>query len=151
VPAADGPGLARGERIAGIGVDLARIPRLRRVVERWRERFLERVFTPEELAYCRRRRDPIPHLAARFAAKEAALKALGTGLRLGVRWRELEVRREPGQAPTMVLSGRSLALARARGARRVLVSLTHDGEYALAQVMLLGEAPAAPPPEGVDT
>ena len=111
---------------------------LRQVVERWNERFLRRVFTDEEIAYCRRRRDPIPHFAARFAAKEAVLKALGTGLRLGVKWREVEVRRERGAAPTIVLSGRCRALALAKGARKVLVTLTHDGDYALAQVMLVG-------------
>ena len=116
--------------IRGIGIDLVQIPRMRRVVERWQDRFLERVFTAAELAYCRSRRDPIPHLAARFAAKEAALKALGTGLRLGVNWRELEVRRERGQAPTLVLSGRSRAIGEARGGRRVLLTLTHDGDYA---------------------
>jgi holo-[acyl-carrier protein] synthase len=125
--------------IKGIGIDLAQIPRLRRAVERWDERFLRRVFTDEELAYCRRRRDPIPHLAARFAAKEAALKALGTGLRMGARWREVEVRRERGQAPTMVLTGRCRALALARGAHGALVTLTHDGDYALAQVMLVDD------------
>src|SRR5262245_25103550 len=127
--------------VKGVGVDLAQIPRLRRVVARWDERFLRRVFTDEEIAYCRRRRDPIPHFAARFAAKEAALKALGTGLSMGVSWRELEVRRERGQAPTMALSGRSAAIAQSRGASRVLVSLTHDGDYAFAQVMLVGEGP----------
>lgn len=135
------PGLAH-ETIRGIGVDLARIPRIRRVVERWQDRFLRRVFTEGEIAYCQRRHDPIPHLAARFAAKEAALKALGTGLRMGVTWRELEVQRERGQAPTMVLTGRSAAIARAKGASRILVSLTHDGDYAFAQVMLVGEGPA---------
>ncbi len=90
-------------RVLGIGVDLTQMPRMRRVVARWEERFLQRVFTEQEIAYCRRRRDPIPHFAARFAAKEATLKALGTGLSLGVNWRELEVRRERGQAPTMTL------------------------------------------------
>jgi holo-[acyl-carrier protein] synthase len=123
--------------VKGIGVDLALIPRLRQVVARWDERFLRRVFTDEEIAYCRRRRDPIPHLAARFAAKEATLKALGTGMRMGVSWREMEVRRERGQAPTMVLSGRCRAIARAKGAHRVLLSLTHDGDYALAHAMLV--------------
>ncbi len=127
--------------IKGIGVDLAQIPRLRRVVERWDERFLRRVFTDEEIAYCRRRRDPIPHFAARFAAKEATLKALGTGLRMGIKWQELEVRRERGQAPVMVLSGRCRALAQAKGAGRVLLSLTHDGDYAMAQAMLIGDVP----------
>ncbi len=125
--------------VRGIGVDLTRIPRLREVVARWNDRFLQRVFTEQELEYCRRRRDPIPHLAARFAAKEATLKALGTGLRMGVKWRELEVRRERGQAPTMVLSGRCRAIAEAKGGRRVLLSLTHDGDYAMAQAMLIGD------------
>lgn len=133
-----------GTTVIGIGIDLARIPRLRRVVERWRDRFLRRVFTEQEVAYCQRRVDPIPHLAARFAAKEAALKALGTGLSMGVRWRELEVRRERGQAPTMVLTGRCHAIARAKGADRILVSLTHDGDYAVAQVMLVGQPPHVP-------
>ncbi len=127
--------------IKGIGVDLVLISRLRQVVERWDERFLRRVFTDEEIAYCRRRRDPIPHFAARFAAKEATLKALGTGLQMGVSWREMEVRREQGEAPTMVLSGRCHAIALAQGAPRVLLSLTHDGDYACAQAMLIGGLP----------
>jgi holo-[acyl-carrier protein] synthase len=132
------------DRIKGIGVDLAQIPRLRRVVERWNERFLRRVFTDAEIAYCRGRRDPIPHFAARFAAKEATLKALGTGLRMGISWRELEVRRERGQAPVMVLSGRCLDIATAKGAGRVLLSLTHDGDYAIAQAMLVGDGADEP-------
>ena len=129
----------------GIGVDLVRIPRMRDVIGRWDDRVLRRVFTEAEIAYCRARRDPVPHFAARFAAKEAALKALGTGLRLGVRWREVEVRRERGQAPTLVLSGRSREIGLARGGRRMLVTLTHDGDYALAQAMLIddGSDPAA--------
>jgi len=127
--------------VVGIGVDLAAIPRVREIVKRWDERFLRRVFTEGEIAYCRRRRDPVPHLAARFAAKEATLKALGTGLRMGVSWREMEVRRERGQAPTMVLRGRCLDIAVAKGGRRVLLSLTHDGDYALAQAMLVDGPP----------
>ena len=129
--------------VRGIGVDLAQIARMRRAVERWDERFLRRVFTDAEIAYCRERRDPVPHFAARFAAKEAALKALGTGLALGIRWREVEVRRERGQAPTLALTGRCRELALARGAGAALVSLTHDGDYALAQVVLV-----APPAGG---
>jgi holo-[acyl-carrier protein] synthase len=125
--------------IRGIGIDMTRVTRLRRAVERWDDRFLRRVFTDDEIAYCRRNRDPIPHLAARFAAKEAALKALGTGLTMGVRWREVEVRREPDQAPTLTLTGRCRALALARGAQRAFVSLSHDGDYALAQVMLVDD------------
>ena len=125
-----------------IGVDLVRIPRLRQVVERWRERFLHRVFTEAELAYCLTHRDPIPHLAARFAAKEAALKALGTGLRMGINWHELEVRRERGEAPQLILSGRCRAIGEAKGGRQVLLSISHEGEYALAQAMLIGEPSA---------
>jgi holo-[acyl-carrier protein] synthase len=127
--------------IKGVGIDLARITRMREVVERWDERFLRRVFTDGEIAYCRQRRDPIPHLAARFAAKEATLKALGTGLRMGLSWTEMEVRRERDEAPTMVLSGRCRAVALSRGAHRVLLSLSHDGDYALAQALLVQDVP----------
>src|SRR5262249_57491385 len=103
------------------------------------ERFVERVFTDDEIAYCRARRDPAPHFAARFAAKEAGFKALGTGLQLGVHWRELEVHREPAQAPTLVLSGRARDLGLATRASRMRLSLTHDGDYALAQAILVGD------------
>ena len=126
-------------KVNGIGVDLVNIPRMRGVIDRWQERFLRRVFTEEEIAYCRARRDPVPHFAARFAAKEAGLKALGTGLRLGVSWRELEVRRERGQAPVLVLSGRSREIGRSRGGSRMLLALTHEGDYALAQAMLVDD------------
>jgi holo-[acyl-carrier protein] synthase len=113
---------------------------MREVIARWDERFLRRVFTEAEIAYCRARRDPVPHFAARFAAKEAGLKALGTGLSLGVKWRELEVRRERGQAPSLILSGRSREISLRRGGRRMLLALTHDGDYAMAQAMLVDEA-----------
>ena len=129
--------------VRGIGIDLVPISRMRQVMERWQERFVTRVFTPAEIAYCRSRRDPAPHFAARFAAKEAGLKALGTGLRLGVSWRELEVRRERGGPPILVLRGRSREIARARGADRMLLALSHDGDYAIAQAMLVdGGGPA---------
>ena len=111
---------------------------MRQVLERWQERFLARVFTEAEIAYCRSRKDPAPHFAARFAAKEAGLKALGTGLRLGVNWRELEVQRERGGPPVLVLRGRSREIARARrGGDRMLLALSHDGDYAIAQAMLV--------------
>lgn len=130
--------------IRGIGIDLVQIPRMREVVARWEERFLHRVFTDHELAYCRSRRDPVQHLAARFAAKEAGLKALGTGLSMGVHWRELEVRRERGEPPTMVLSGRCRVLCEARGGRRMLLSLTHDGDYACAEAILVDDPDPSP-------
>jgi len=125
--------------IVGIGVDVVHIPRIRGAIERWQERFLGRVFTPDELAYAKRRRDPAEHLAARFAAKEATLKALGTGLAMGARWREVEVRRARGEPPRMALSGRTAALGAARGVRVLHVSLTHDSDYAVAQVLAEGE------------
>ena len=125
--------------VRGIGIDIVPIPRMRQILERWQERFLTRVFTPAEIAYCRGRKDPVPHFAARFAAKEAGLKALGTGLRLGVSWLELEVQRERGGPPMLVLRGRSRELARARGADRMLLALTHDGDYAIAQAMLVDD------------
>jgi len=123
----------------GVGVDLVQIARIRRAMERWQDRFLRRVFTPDEVAYALRRRDPAEHLAARFAAKEATLKALGTGLTMGVRWREMEVRRARGQRPTLALSGRAAALGAARGVQTLHVSLTHDGDYAVAQVVAEGD------------
>lgn len=125
--------------VRGIGVDLVKISRMRDVIARWEDRFLHRVFTEREIAYCRSRRDPVPHFAARFAAKEAGLKALGTGLRLGVSWRELEVQRERGGAPSLVLSGRSREIGLARGGSRMLLALTHEGDYALAQAMLVDD------------
>jgi len=129
-----------------IGVDLVNIPRMRDVIARWDDRFLRRVFTDAEIAYCRARRDPVPHFAARFAAKEAAMKALGTGLSLGVRWRDLEVRRDRGQAPRLLMHGRSREIGLARGGRAMLVALTHDGDYALAQTMLVNDEPHVDPP-----
>ena len=125
--------------ISGIGVDLVSVPRMRAMIDRWQDRFLRRVFTEGEIAYCRDRADPAPHFAARFAAKEAGLKALGTGLQFGVRWRELEVRRERTQAPTLVLSGRSKEIGLVKGGSRMLLSLTHEGDYALAQEILVGD------------
>jgi holo-[acyl-carrier protein] synthase len=125
--------------ILGIGVDLVHIPRIRQAIERWQERFLDRVFTPDEVAYARRRRDPAEHLAARFAAKEATLKALGTGLSMGIRWREVEVRRARGERPRVALSGRLADVGAARGVRALHLSLTHDGDYAMAQVLAEGD------------
>ena len=129
--------------ILGIGTDLCNIERIERTLERFGDRFRDRVFTETEQRKARSRADTPGTYAKRWAAKEACSKALGTGLRMGVRWRELEVRRERGQAPTLVLHGRCRDLSDARGGRRMLLSLTHDGDYALAQAMLIGDA--APP------
>ena len=128
--------------VKGIGIDVVHVTRMRGVIARWEERFLQRIFTEQEIAYCRSRRDPVPHFAARFAAKEAGLKALGTGLRLGIRWRELEVTRAQGQAPVLVLRERSREIGMARRGSRMLLALTHDGDYALAQAMLVADGAA---------
>jgi len=124
--------------VKGVGVDLAQIPRLRRVVERWDDRFLRRVFTDEELAYCRRRRDPIPHLAARFAAKEAASKALGTGMSGGVGWTQIEVIQPGGRQPTLTLTGPALERFQALGCTASHLTLAHDGGIAVACVVIEG-------------
>jgi holo-[acyl-carrier protein] synthase len=124
--------------VVGIGIDVVEIERIRRLMDRWQDRFLQRVFTEAEIAYALRRHDPAQHLAARFAAKEATLKALGTGLSMGVRWREMEVRRGPGEPPRLSLSGRTAELGEARGIRRLHVSLSHDAGLAVAQVLAEG-------------
>ena len=132
--------------VKGIGVDVVKVERLVESLARFGERMEKRLFTEGELEYCRRHKDPLPHLAARFAAKEAGLKALGTGLRLGIHWRELEVVRERGQAPTLVLHGRSHEISRQRGGSGMLLALTHEGDYAMAQALLVGDEIAVPTP-----
>ena len=114
-----------------VGVDIIEIGRVAQALERWGQRFLERVYTPGEIAYCRGRANS---LAARFAAKEAVMKALGTGLR-GVAWREVEVVRLRGGAPTIVLHGRASKRAQAIGIDELAVSLSHSREYAVASVV----------------
>lgn len=113
------------------GVDIIEIPRIRQVAERYGYRFFRRVYTEQEIAYCRGR---APQLASRFAAKEAVMKALGTGIR-GVRWRDIEVVRERGQAPTIQLYGTALAHAQRLGIDHLAVSLSHAEEYAVAFVV----------------
>ncbi len=124
--------------IAGLGVDLARSGRFRRFLEEGRGGVIERVFTPGERAYCLARKDPAPHLAARFAAKEAFLKALGLGLRDGLSWQDLEVVRDALGRPSLVLGGRAAELVAARNIAAVHLSYSHDGDYAVATVILEG-------------
>ena len=112
------------------GVDIIEIPRVGQVLERFGQRFLDRVFTPQEIAYCRGRP---PNLAARFAAKEATMKALGTGTR-GVGWKDIEVVRQKSGAPAVKLHGRAERRARRLGVQEVALSLSHSREYAVAFV-----------------
>lgn len=121
--------------VIGIGTDIIEIDRIERSVERFGESFLRRVFTPGEIAYCRRRKNAAESFAARFAAKEAGAKALGTGISRGVSWREFDVRREPGQRPEIFLSGRAAEVAEALGVRRLSLSLTHSRKEAMAVVI----------------
>lgn len=126
--------------VIGIGIDLASPARLRQAWARRGPRLLERLFTAAERADCERARDPWPAYAARFAAKEALLKALGTGLRQGLSWQQIEVRHEPSGKPLLVLSGAAAARATALGVTSVHVSLSDLPELAAAQVVLDGEA-----------
>lgn len=124
--------------ILGIGIDATDIPRIAEVLERYGDRFLRRVFTDDEIAYCTRRRNPAPHLAGRFAAKEAAMKALGTGHSRGVIWRDIEVVRRGGP-PRLMLHGGAGVRAATMNVRRSLLTITHSDSLALAQVMLIGD------------
>ena len=113
------------------GVDLIEIERVKNVFERYGDRFLKRIYTEGEIRYCRGR---APQLASRFAAKEAVMKLLGTGLR-GVHWSHIEVVRGRGQAPTIVLHGTALARAKRIGVAHVALSLSHSRDFAVATVV----------------
>jgi holo-[acyl-carrier protein] synthase len=121
--------------VVGIGTDIIEIDRIERSVKRFGDAFLERVFTPGEIEYCQRKRNAGESLAARFAAKEAGAKALGTGISRGVSWREFEVRRAPGQRPELHLSGRAAEIAAKLGIRRLSLSLTHSRSISMAVVV----------------
>lgn len=124
--------------IVGIGTDVLRVERMREAIERRGDRILARLFTDAERAYCQGRPRAMEHFAARFAAKEAAMKALGTGWRGGIGWRDIEVRREPSGRPLLHLEAGALARAREIEATTFHVSLTHDGEIAMAVVLFEG-------------
>jgi len=109
-----------------------------RSLEKFGDRFLQRVFCPAEVEYCRRMRDPVPHFAARFAAKEAVSKAFGCGIGGEIGLLDIEVIRDEHGAPGIRLHGNGLALGEARGVRRILISLSHTENYAVASVTLLG-------------
>ncbi len=114
-----------------VGVDIVEIPRIAEAVTRWGDRFLHRIYTQQERNYCGSR---IDRFATRFAAKEAVMKALGTGIR-GIAWREIEVVRQRGRPPQVHLHGRALARAQALGLTELAVSLSHSHEYAVASVV----------------
>jgi holo-[acyl-carrier protein] synthase len=123
--------------IIGLGFDVTDIPRVAEMYERYGERFLRRVFTDGEIASCMRRRNPAPHLAGRFAAKEAAMKALGTGHSRGVLWKDVEVFRLGGP-PQLRLHGGAARRAEEMGVVSSLLTITHSDTLAMAQVILQG-------------
>ena len=130
--------LAGVKMIVGTGVDITEVSRIHRAVERFGERFLSRVFTPAEIRYCTSKLNASERLAARFAAKEAGMKAIGTGLRNGVTWQDVEVVRQPGQRPVLHFTGRAAEIATSLGCKRTHLSLSHTAEQAIAHVILEG-------------
>src|SRR6267143_4062244 len=112
--------------ITGIGIDVIQNERIRESIERFGDRFLRRIYTEREAEYCKKCAHPEIHYAARFAAKEAAFKALGTGWAAGVKWKDIEVERLPSGKPELHLHGEAFAKATAMGAKRFHISLTHD-------------------------
>lgn len=128
--------LVSSAMIVGTGIDIAEVDRIGQAIERFGERFLRRVFTDDEMRYCDSKANRVERYAARFAAKEAAMKALGTGWNHGVRWRDIEVRRQPGRRPTILFHGKAAEFAARLGAAHVALSLSHTAEQAIAQVIL---------------
>jgi holo-[acyl-carrier protein] synthase len=124
--------------IVGTGVDITEVARIQQAVDRFGERFLKRVFTQDEVRYCTSKQNAAERLAARFAAKEAGMKAIGTGLRHGVTWQDVEVVRLPGQRPLLRFSGRAAEIAAALGCRQTHLSLSHTAVQAIAYVILEG-------------
>ena len=122
--------------IFGIGTDLVQISRIDSLLNRWGTRFLQRVFTEKEVRYCLARKAPSPHLAVRFAAKEAFLKALGVGYSGGIRWKDIEVVHKPSGRPAIQLHNRTKALCEHCGIEKIHLSMSHDGAYGFVQVVL---------------
>jgi len=122
--------------IVGTGIDIAEVPRIAESIERFGERFLRRVFTEEEIRYCDSKANRVERYAARFAAKEAAMKALGTGWNRGVRWRDIEVHRQPGSRPTIKFHGVAADFAAKLDTRNIALSISHTPELAIANVIL---------------
>ncbi|HZR66174.1 MAG TPA: holo-[acyl-carrier-protein] synthase [Terriglobales bacterium] len=122
--------------IVGTGIDIAEVPRIAESIERFGDRFIRRVFTDGEIRYCDSKANRVERYAARFAAKEAAMKALGTGWNHGVRWRDVEVLREPGRRPTIRFHGKAAEFAAHLNTKNISLSLSHTPEQAIASVIL---------------
>jgi holo-[acyl-carrier protein] synthase len=122
--------------IVGTGVDLAEVPRIRASIERFGARFINRIYTPAEIAYVERKANRFERYAARFAAKEAGMKAIGTGWRHGVRWQDFEVVNQRSGKPTLLFHGVAARVAGKLGVRNVSLSITHTAELGMAHVIL---------------
>ena len=122
--------------IVGTGIDITEVPRIAQSIERFGDRFLRRIFTEGEIRYCESKANRVERYAARFAAKEAGMKAIGTGWSRGVRWRDIEVTRQPGGRPTISFHHKAAEFAANLGAKHVALSLTHTEAMAMAQVIL---------------
>jgi holo-[acyl-carrier protein] synthase len=124
--------------VIGTGIDLVECARIQRVLERFGDRFLQRVFTEGEIAYAMSMKFPARHLAARFAAKEAVSKAFGTGIGKAMGWRDIDIQKKPSGEPFVVFSGPAKQLATERGVTAALVTLSHTEHHAMAAVVLEG-------------
>jgi holo-[acyl-carrier protein] synthase len=122
--------------ILGTGIDITEVPRVAEAISRFGERFLRRIYTEGEIRYCESKANRIERYAARFAAKEASMKALGTGWSHGIRWRDIEVYREPGRRPTIRFHGKAAEFAARMGVKNAALSLSHTIEQAIASVIL---------------
>ena len=122
--------------IVGTGVDLAEVPRIQASIERFGKKFIHRIYTPREIAYVERKANKFERYAARFAAKEAGMKAIGTGWRRGVTWQDFEVANLPTGKPTLLLHGVAAKFAERLGVKNVSLSLTHTRELGMAHVIL---------------
>ena len=120
--------------VNSLGIDIVEVKRVKRLVDRWGDRFLHRVFTPWEIAYCKSKSSPEQSLAARFAAKEAILKAIGTGLSQGIRWTSMEIVNDKNGAPSVKLGKRIKDKIKNK---KILISMSHTKEYAVAQAILV--------------
>ncbi len=127
-------------RIFGIGIDVVEVERIASAIDRHGQPFLTKLFTSGELAYCRGQKNPALHYAARFAAKEAVSKALGTGIGGQAGWLDLEIIRDPSGAPKLSLSGNAADFAKANGITEIQISLTHAREYAAANAVAMVNA-----------
>ena len=124
--------------VLGIGTDITECLRIARMIERHGELFIDRVYTPDEVRYCQSRRQSTQHFTGRWAAKEAVLKALGTGWRRGISWRDVEIRNEPGGRPVVALRGGLRDLVQQLGVVELLVSISHCRSHAIAYAIALG-------------